>query len=375
MLFSEIIGQEKTKQRLITSVREERISHAQLFTGPEGNGKLGLALAYAQYISCRDRREGDSCGECPSCRKYAKLVHPDLHFVFPIFKPKNAKKEQYSDDFLPQWREMILKSPYFNLNQWVNHLNAENAQLTIYAHESEAILRKLSMKSAEAEFKVLIIWLPERMNTSCSNKLLKMIEEPPSKTLFLLVSEDENGIIPTILSRTQVIRIPKIDNAALQNELEKKGRYDAGTIAEMVHCANGSFLAALQYDESDEDKILFFDTFVKIMRNAYRGVIAELLNNAEEMGTWGRERQKNFFQYSLHLIREFFVMNLGIPSLVFLTRKEKEWGARFSPYINERNIIPFNQVFEEGYLHISMNGNGKIIFTDVVLKIEKLIRR
>jgi len=375
MFFSEIIGQEKVKQRLITSVNEERISHAQLFSGPGGIGKLGLAIAYAQYISCRDRREGDSCGVCSSCRKYAKLVHPDLHFVFPIFKPKNAKKDQYCDDYLPPWREMLLKSPYFSLNQWVNHINAENAQLTIYGHESESILRKLNLKSSEAEFKVLIIWLPERMNLTCANKLLKMIEEPPSKTLFLLVTEDETGIIPTILSRTQVIRIPKIENAALQKELEKEGRFDAATIAEMIHCANGSYLAARQYEESDEDKILFFETFQKVMRNAYKGSVSELVNDAEEMGSWGRERQKNFFQYALRLMREFFVMNLGKPSLVFLTKKEQEWGVKFSPFINERNIIPFNQVFEEGYLHVSMNGNGRVVFTDVVLKIERLIKR
>jgi DNA polymerase-3 subunit delta' len=375
MLFSEIIGQEPTKQRLINSVLEERISHAQLFTGPEGNGKLALAIAYAQFITCRDRRDGDSCGECPSCRKYAKLVHPDLHFVFPIFKPQKAKKEQYCDDFLPLWREILVKSPCFSLNQWVNHINAENAQVTIYAHESEAILRKLNIKSAEAEFKVLIIWLPERMNLSCSNKLLKMIEEPPSKTLFLLVSEDETGIIPTILSRTQVIRIPKIEDAALQRELEKEGRYDAAAIAEIIHCANGNLLAVRQYDESDEDKNLFFDTFQKIMRNAYRGSIGDLLNDAEEMGSWGRERQKEFFLYALRLLREFFVMNLGKPSLNYLTKKEKEWGVKFSPFINERNVIPFNRIFEEGYLHISMNGNGKFIFADVVLKIEGLIKK
>jgi len=375
MYFSEIIGQEKVKQRLTTSVQEERISHAQLFTGPEGNGKLGLAIAYARFISCRDRKDGESCGICPSCRKYAKLIHPDLHFVFPIFKPKNSKKEAYCDDFLPAWREMVLKSHYFSLNHWVNHINAENAQLTIYGHESESILRKLNLKSSEAEFKVLIIWLPEKMNLTCANKLLKMIEEPPSKTLFLLVSEDENGIIPTIRSRTQMIRIPGIENLALQKELEKDGRFDAESIAEMIHCANGNYLSAMEYYDADKEKNFYFETFQKIMRHAFKESLSELLNDAEELSSLGRERQKDFLQYTLRLVREFFVLNMGKPSLVFLTRKEKEWGLKFSPYINERNVIPFNQVFEEGYLHISMNGNGKIIFTDIVLKIAGLIKK
>jgi len=374
MFFSDIIGQEKVKMRLISSVREQRISHAQLFSGPEGSGKLGLAIAYAQYISCRDRSEGESCGVCPSCRKYAKLVHPDLHFVFPIFKPKNVQKA-FCDDYIGPWRESILKSPYFSLNQWSAVINAENAQLTIYSHESESIIRKLSMKSSEAEFKVMIIWLPEKMNPACSNKLLKIIEEPPSKTLFLLVTEDQGGIISTISSRTQIIKIPRIDDIDLQKELENENKFDPETIAEMVHRANGNYLKAVEYANPGEDKEFYLETFQTIMRHAFTGNIIHLMNDAEELGALGRERQKDFFLYALQLIRDFFMMNLGKPSLVFLTRKEKEWGTKFSPFINERNIIPMNQVFEDGFRHISMNGNGKIIFTDTLLKIAALIKR
>ena len=374
MFFSDIIGQEKVKMRLISSVREQRISHAQLFSGPEGSGKLGLAIAYAQYISCRDRSEGESCGVCPSCRKYAKLVHPDLHFVFPIFKPKNVQKA-FCDDYIGPWRESILKSPYFSLNQWSAVINAENAQLTIYSHESESIIRKLSMKSSEAEFKVMIIWLPEKMNPACSNKLLKIIEEPPSKTLFLLVTEDQGGIISTISSRTQIIKIPRIDDIDLQKELENENKFDPETIAEMVHRANGNYLKAVEYANPGEDKEFYLETFQTIMRHAFTGNIIHLMNDAEELGSLGRERQKDFLLYALQLIRDFFMMNLGKPSLVFLTRKEKEWGTKFSPFINERNIIPMNQVFEDGFRHISMNGNGKIIFTDILLKIAALIKK
>ncbi len=375
MFFSEIIGQEKVKQRLISSVREERISHAQLFSGPEGTGKLGLAIAFAQYISCQERRETDSCGNCPSCRKYARLVHPDLHFVFPIFKPKNSTKNAFSDDYLPAWRETILKSHYFSLNQWSGIINAENAQLMIYAHESESILRKLSMKSSEAEFKAMIIWLPEKMNPSCANKLLKIIEEPPSKTVFILVTEDESGIIPTIRSRTQIIQIPRIRDLDLQHELEKPGEFDPETIAEMVHRADGNYLKAVEYAHPGEDKEFFFDKFMKIMRDAFQNNLPALLTDAEELSYIGRERQKEFFLYALRLTRDFFMMNLGKPALVFLSLREKEFGLKFSPYINERNVASFNRIFEEGFRHIAMNGNGKIIFTDVLLKIHALIKR
>jgi DNA polymerase III subunit delta' len=375
MFFSEIIGQEKVKQRLIKSVQEERISHAQLFSGPEGTGKLALAIAYAQFISCRNRTDTDSCGVCPSCHKYSKLIHPDLHFVFPIFKPKDSSKSVWCDQFLSQWRTLILKSPYFSLNQWMDVINAENQQAIIYANESDFIFKKLNLKPYEAEFKVMIIWLPEKMHISCANKLLKLIEEPPFKTLFLFVSEDEGGIIPTILSRTQVIKVPGIDDPAMQEALRSTGKFSPGSIAEMVHLANGNYLKALESEYPGEDKIYHFEAFQKIMRHAWKGEVLELMGVAEDLADKGREQQKDFFSYALQLTREYFILNLNKPSLVFLTNNEKEWGTRFSPFINERNIVPLNKVFEDGFLHISMNGNPKIVFTDALLTIVRLIRR
>jgi DNA polymerase-3 subunit delta' len=374
MLFRDIIGQEKIKERLIRSVQEERVSHAQLFSGPEGTGKLGLAVAYAQYLSCRNRSETDSCGTCPSCRKYGRLQHPDLHFVFPIFKKKNVQKP-VSDDYIAQWREMLLNSPYFTLNQWMDKIDAENAQGIIYAHESESIIRKLNIKPYESGFKVMIIWLPERMHQVCANKLLKMVEEPPEKTLFLLVTEDEERIIPTIRSRTQIIRIPKITPADMQQVLEQDGRFDPETIAEMVHRANGNYLKALEYADPGEDKSYYFEAFQKIMRLAYQSKVVELIDLAEELGGIGRERQKDFFVYAMQLVREYFMMNFGKPALVFMTRDEKVFGNNFARFINERNVISLNALFEEGYRHITMNGNGRIVFTDSLLKVVRLIRR
>jgi DNA polymerase-3 subunit delta' len=270
---------------------------------------------------------------------------------------------------------MILKSHYFNLNQWLNVINAENQQAIIYSNESEAIFRKLNLKPYEAEFKVMIIWLPEKMNPECANKLLKLIEEPPQKTLFLLVSEDEGSIIPTILSRTQIIKVPGIEDSAMQEALQATGRFSPGSIAEMVHLAQGNYIRALESEDPGDNKIFFFEVFQKIMRYAWKGEVIKLMDVADDLATKGREKQKDFFTYALLLIREYFMLNLNKPSLVYLTSGEKEWGAKFSPFINERNIIALNKLFEEGYLHISMNGNPKIIFNDVLLTIVRLIRK
>ncbi len=375
MFFSDIIGQDKIKERLIRSVHEGRISHAQLFAGPEGTGKAGLAIAYAQYISCRNRSETDSCGVCPSCRKFSKLAHPDLHFVFPITSKKNASGKVFCDDYIAPWREMVLTSPYFSLNQWMAAIEADNAQGIIYSHESDSIIHKLSMKSFEAEFKTMIIWLPEKMHIVAANRLLKLIEEPPDKTLFLLVTEDEEAMLPTILSRTQILRVPGIDDTSMINALRNRGEQDPETLAEMVHRAGGSFLKALEYTQPGEDKLRFFDFFQKIMRFAWKGEVLELLTLAEELSDMGRERQKEFFLYALLLTREYFMMNLGNPSLLYMTRDEKEFGIKFSRFINEKNVIPFRELYEEGYRHISMNGSAKIIFTDTLLKTVRLIRK
>ena len=201
MFFKDIIGQEKAKQRLIREAKEGKIAHAQLFCGREGVGKLPLAIAYARYLSCEHPNEQDACGKCPSCIKYNKLIHPDLHFVFPVIKKKN--KDTTSNDYLAEWRELLLETPYFNLNMWLERMNAENQQAQIFVKESDEIIRKLSLKSSQGGYKIMIIWLPEKMNVECSNKLLKILEEPPTQTIFLLVSEEPDTLLATIQSRTQ----------------------------------------------------------------------------------------------------------------------------------------------------------------------------
>ena len=374
MFFKDVVGQEKIKDRLVRSVKEQRISHALMFAGPEGTGKLALALAFAQYVSCRNRGETDSCGECSSCRKYQKLAHPDLHFVFPVFTTKEFKKP-VSDDFLPKWREMVQKTPYFTLSQWLGFVENENAQGLIYERESDSIMRKLNLKSFESDYKVMIIWLPEKMHQACSNKLLKLIEEPPSKTLFLLITEDEEAVISTIRSRAQRIKVPFVDNESMRLALKAKGDLSPEKVADAVRLANGSFIRAIEYLEPDENSGYFFTKFQEMMRFAYKREVYELTQWAEEMARLGRDRQKAFFHLALRLVREYFIMNMRRPELVYLNEDEKMWGKNFAPYINERNIIPFAKEFERGIKHISMNGNPRIIFLDTALRMVRLIKR
>jgi DNA polymerase-3 subunit delta' len=374
MFFRDIIGQEEVKKRLIRSVQEERVSHAQLFAGPEGTGKLGLALAYAQYISCRNRTATDSCGTCPSCHKYQKLAHPDLHFVFPVFNSPKFKNP-VSDDFIKEWREMVLKNHYFNLGQWLTFIDAGNAQGLIYERESDSIYRKLNLKSFEAEFKVMIIWLPEKMHPSCSNKLLKLIEEPPSKTLFLLVSESEESIISTIRSRAQLIKVPYIDSKSMKNALLKMEGIDPALVDDAIHLSNGSFINALECLNPGEDETFFFNKFQEMMRLAYSRQVLQLVDWAEEMAQIGRDKQKAYFSFALRMVREYFVMNLNRNDLVYLKKEEKDWGRRFAPFINERNIIPLASELEQGIRHVTMNGNPRIIFLDTALRMVRLIRR
>ena len=310
MFFREVIGQQHIKERLIRSVAEERVSHALLFAGQEGTGGFNLALAFAQYVSCRNRGESDSCGTCPSCHKYLKIAHPDLHFVFPVVSGKGIK-DPVSDNYIKEWREFVLGNRYFSYNQWLNFIDAGNQQGIINKSESESILRKLSLKSFESEYKVMIIWLPEKMNLFSANKLLKLIEEPPSKTLFLLVTEDEERIISTIRSRTQLIKVPAIDNVSLVNALSEMEDVTSDRANEAVNLASGNYIRALECLFPDEDNILYFNKLQEMMRFAYgvktdNSKILDLMKWADEMAGLGREKQKNFFEFSLRLIREYF---------------------------------------------------------------------
>lgn len=385
MQFSEIIGQQEIKNRFIRTVTEQRIPHAQLLRGPEGVGKLALAIAYAQYICCENRGATDSCGICPSCVKYKKLAHPDLHFVFPVIKPA-GKTTVVCDDFIADFRAMILENPYFSVNEWYAKISGDAKQGMIYGNESQEIIRKLSLKTYESEYKVMIIWLPEKMNITCSNKLLKILEEPPAKTVFLLVSNQPDEIITTILSRTQHVNIPRLtDNDIVVSLLKKDDleitQHDALNVARI---SNGSFLAALSVLADDDDNKLNFERFVMIMRLAWQvgnrkdhASLKTLKKWSEEMAAAGvgRERQKNFLSYAQHMTRENFILNLQQPDMNYLTSYETDFSKKFSPFINERNVEDIMKEFALAERHIEQNVNAKMVFFDLVLKVIMLLKR
>lgn len=374
MFFKEVIGQSAIKQRLIQSVNEERVSHAQLFAGPPGSGKLALAIAYAQFVACTNRQADDSCGECPSCKKYKKLIHPDLHFVFPVIKTPKFK-EPVSDNFLEEWRIMIAKNPYFNSDQWFEFIGVENAQGLIYSHQSEEIIRKLNLKSYESEYKVMIIWLPEKMHVACANKLLKMIEEPPVKTLFVLITENEEDVIGTIRSRCQLIIIPPIDSASIEKAISALPEAEGLDLRNIVHLSKGNYAKAIELLEPDEQTLFNLERFKELMRYSYGRKFGDLFKWVDQVANVGREKQKSLLNYFLVILRENFVYNLKNSNLTFMSDQEEEFSKRFSPFINERNIIELTEVFETAFAHVGMNGNPRIIFTDVAFKITKLIRK
>ncbi len=375
MQFKEVIGHQNIKDKLIKTVKENRVSHAQLFWGSEGSGNLALAIAYAQYVSCENKQENDSCGVCSSCVKYQKLVHPDLHFVFPVSTSKVVTKDPISDDYINQWRETIVENPYINQNKWYQIIDVENKQGIISKNESYEILKKLNLKTFESDYKIMIIWLPEKMNAFAANKLLKLIEEPPAKTLFLLVSENSEQIIPTILSRTQFVKIPKIDDESIRNALCDRSGLSPEKANDIVHLANGNYYQALNLIEATEEEDFNFEQFSQLMRLSYQRKVIEVIEWVDEIARIGREKQKNFLAYSIRLIRENFMLNMQKREIVYLTQKEMEFSEKFSQFINSENVNQIYEAFNRAHADIEMNAYNKIVFLDLGLKIIKLIRK
>jgi len=375
MLFREVIGHHEIKQKLIRTVVDNHISHAQLFLGPEGTGNLAIALAYAQYISCTDRNEDDSCGVCPSCVKYAKLIHPDLHFVFPVAITKEITKDPVSNDFIAEWRNFVLENPYKTLFQWYEHIGIENKQGIISVKESNEILRKLGFKAFESEYKTMIIWMPEKMNPSAANKLLKILEEPQGKTVFLLVAESTEHFLPTILSRTQILKIPEIDEESLFQALKKNYKQPEKELRNAAQLADGSLIRAVEYIERSEETKINFDRFVQFMRLAYSRNMSGIFSWVEEVSVIGREKQKNFLIYALRLIRGNYLLNMQNRDLVRLSSDELTFSEKFSAFINHDNANEIADELNEACLHIEANANPRIIFMDLALKMVKQIRK
>ena len=370
MLFADVIGQDIIKEQLCRCVDEDRLAHALLFTGPRGNGKLPMAVALAHYLLCTNHSDGHACNSCPTCVKINKLIHSDLHFVFPVRKKKGASSDSapVSDEYISEWRSLFIKNPYFSYNDWLEKLDVENQQPMIYERESGEILQKLSMQSREGGWKIVIIWLPEKMKEACSNKLLKIIEEPPKDTLFILVSEQPDMIIPTILSRTQRIDIPKILPVDIESALMERYGLTPEDARRVAQQCGGDWEKAEEMLRVDTDKGLFLDLFSQLMRIAYARNIREMKRWSEQVAALGRERQKGLLDYCQRMIRENFIMNFKRGEMVYLSNDERNFSQRFSPFVNENNIIGIMEELADAQKHIEQNVNAKMIFFDMALR-------
>lgn len=376
MLFSEIVGHDDLKKRLIQSVNENRVAHAQLFVGTEGSGKMALAIAYAQYINCQNRTESDSCGVCPSCKKYMSLSHPDLHFIFPTATNKSVKKDPESDLFLAEWREYFSDCQgYVNLSEWFDKLDIENKQGIINVRDASTVIRKLSFKSYESEYKVVILWMPEKLNVFSANKLLKLIEEPPEKTLFLLVAENQEEVLSTIRSRCVLVKVPRLDSAVIKDALVEKCGCSEQLALDAATMSNGSWPLAKRFSNDIDNEMFYADTFRKWMRYCFKGAVPELIDFvANEIKGLGREKQKALLEYGLNIFHCSLLINNNISSAVMLTSAEKTFAQNFAPYINMKNVTQICALFEESINQIVRNANAQLVFMDDSLKMSKLLR-
>ena len=378
MRFADIIGQVELKGKLAENIDRGRISHAQLFTGEAGVGTLPLAIAYAQYLNCPNRKDGDSCGECPSCRQIGELAHPDLHFVFPVNKQgKKSGEVVLSRDFMPQWREIVAQTGgYFTREQWFEQLDlGKTLQGIISAKEADEIVRNLSFKSFESEYKIVIIWHAESMNEEAANKILKILEEPWAKTLFLLISERPDRLLRTITSRTQEVAVPKIDTASLESiashitdpqQRQNMARLASGNLIEMRRLATG---------DEDSSRKEGFDLFCRLMRLSYNNKHLELIEWADEVATLTREQQRSLLNHSARLLRESYMLHAGLGSISYLWGEEAAFCSKFAPYIGNQNVEFILGEIELALRQINQNGNARIVFTHFALAVSKTINK
>ncbi len=370
MQFKEIIGQQAIKERLVRSVKEGRISHAQLFLGPQGSGSLAMAVGYAQFISCTNKTEDDSCGQCSSCVKYNKLIHPDLHFVYPVALSKDVKT---STGVASEWRSAFLDNPYITLFSWFEQLSAENKQAVIGVEESGEILRKLSLTTYESEYKIMVIWQAEKMNPAAANKLLKILEEPPDKTLFLLVCENEDQLLRTIVSRTQLIKINRLTDSELIDALVSNHGQTVEGAEKIAHLADGSYAEALMLVSENENAGQNLLSFQKLMRASLKFDPKGLMSWIDDLSSAGRERQKNFLNYALHIMRESVMLQYADAALVKLGADEQDFVKKFAPFIHAKNIENFIDELNKAHYHMERNANAKILFMDLAFKFNELL--
>ena len=372
MQFKDVVGQEEVKEKLRKQVRSGHLPHALLLTGETGYGTMGLALALANLLLCNNAGETDSCGTCSGCVKVDKLIHPDLHFSFPVIK---ITKTTNSDDYLKKWREMLINDKYFDMNDWVKVIGAEKKSTVIPEPESQNIIQKLSLSPYEGGWKIMIIWLPEQMNATSANTLLKTLEEPFGKTLFILCSEHPEQLLPTIISRTQRIDVPPININDMYEALTKQRGIDSTTAEHIARVSKGNYLTALRHLCDDDDSQVMLDKFISLMRLAYMRDVKGLSEWSESLASLNRDEQKHQLEYMQNLIRENFMYNFGRPELNFMTQKELKFAQSFAPYINERNVIGFAEEYQRAHNDISNNVHSKTVWFNLALQTIILINK
>ncbi|MBL4653075.1 MAG: DNA polymerase III subunit delta' [Flavobacteriales bacterium] len=374
MQFNKIVGQKKVKESLIQTIKENRVSHAQLYVEQPGSGALPLAIAYSQYLCCENQSEIDSCGTCPSCLKYQKLEHPDLHCFYPVnTNPRNPKPPVFSKDFATEWREFVANSPYSSLFDWLKSLDIENKQGNISAKESQKIINSLTLKSFESPYKVCIIWMVEKLNVAAANKLLKVLEEPPEKTLFILTTENYESILPTIISRVQMVQLEKLNNNDIALALQNNYNVEPAVALNYAQLSEGNFAYALEMANMGHDEEELMDDFRAWMLLCFSRNVAGINNWVEDTSGIGRVRQINFLKYALSTFRKALLQNFSGLDVVPVLHHEKDFLLKFSKFVHEGNTIPLIDEFSLAIQHIERNVNAKIVFMDLSLKVLQLL--
>lgn len=381
MKFSDIVGQNHLKNHLINSVQKGRIPHAQLFIGPEGSGTLAMALAYAQYIICNNKGSENEGGSAACNLKFDHLQHPDLHFVYPVATTDSIKSNPVSDDFMSSWIDFLKETPYGSVNDWYEAIGIQKKQGNISVHEAASILKKLILKPFEGGYKVMIIWMAEKMNTEAANKLLKLLEEPTDKTVFILIAEDEKAILQTILSRCQILHFNALNEQEIVQGLIEKESCDEVDAYSIAKQAQGNYNKALKLRYNITNEYPFDEWFVTWVRAAFRAnknarVVSDLIKWSDEIAAIGREKQKLFLNHCMELFRQALLLNYRTAELVYMEPKVENFKLKnFAPFVNEHNILEIYQEIEDATYHIERNGNAKMIFTDLSIKLTRLIHK
>lgn len=372
MKFSDILGHDNVKNRLRAMVDDDRMPHALLLQGPGGIGKFAMARALAQYIHCENRRDGDSCGCCPACVQQQSFNHIDTIYSFPVIKGKN--RESTSDDYITEWKEFLTESEYMDFNRWLSMLGNANGKPVMYVEESAALIHKLNFTAHKARYKTVVMWLPERMNTECANKLLKLVEEPFSDTIFIMVSNCPQEILPTIYSRTQRIDMKRLPDETVARFLTGRLGVDPADAVSVAHLSEGSLLEAeLQVSLGNQQRESL-ELFMRLMREAYKRDIHALKQWSLDVAALGREGEIAFLSYCERMVRENFIYNLRRPELNYLNRDEAGFSSKFARFITERNVIKLVDELNSAITDIAGNANAKIVLFDLAIKVIMLIK-